>query len=375
MGEGMFRSLIVVLASLVGVLNAAAQSSIFERGALTEAQLVEGSKKEGGNLLFYTSITNGPNRKVLAAFKHKYPWVKTSFVRKGGPILAQQFYAEKAAGVEKCDVINSGAAEVYPDFRAKKFLARLDNLPEYASIRDVAKGPNAQYLSFLFFSQPMIWNTRLLKREDVPDDLWALAKPEWKDKLASGNPAGGGASLNWYSWVCDCRKQVAGGTRPPSGLGEKWMTAMRENDMLLPGQVGPLNNAIISGQRALAVSQWMGSVVEAIEQGAPLDYKYPKQGTMGQHWMAGINENAPNPYTARLFLNWLISREGQVLLVQKLGAHSVRSDVQSEKEFPLKGGLIPFDQLWIMDIEAITPEDTKEFITNVSRALTGKTLQ
>ena len=44
----------------------------------------------------------------------------------------------------------------------------------------------------------------------------------------------GGAAMNWYSWVCDCRKQIKGSNRPPSGLGAKWMEAMRKNNMVLP---------------------------------------------------------------------------------------------------------------------------------------------
>lgn len=347
----------------------------FSKTNLTEAELVAGSKAEGGKLSFYTSIPNKPNQAAVAAFEQKYPWVKTAFIRKGGPVLAQQFYAEKSGGIEKADVINSGAGEVYPDFHKRGFLAKIDNLPEYSALRDLAKSPNGTYAAFLFVSQPMIWNTKLVKAEEVPDDLWELAKPKWKDRVASGNPAGGGASLNWYSWVCDCRKQVAGGTRPKSELGNKWMNAMRENNILLPGQVGPLNNAIITGQSQIAVSQWMGSVVEAIEDGAPIDYKYPKQGTMGQHWVGAVNAKAPNPYTARLFMNWLLSKDGQVVLVQKLGAHSGRADIDSAKHFPLKGGLAPFDQLWIMDLEAITAEDTKEFVNNVSIALSGKAIK
>jgi iron(III) transport system substrate-binding protein len=369
--------LVVAAVAFVGIASplAHANPDALSKPRLTEEELAAGSKAEGGALVFYTSITNTPNQAVLAAFQKRYPWVKTSFIRKGGPVLAQQFYAEKASGIEKVDVINSGAGEVYPDFHKKGFLARLDNLPEYDGLRDIAKSPAATYLAFLFVSQPMMWNARLLKREEVPDDLWDLTKPAWKDRTASGNPTGGGASLNWYSWVCDCRKQAVGGTRPPSGLGTKWMTAMRDNNMLLPGQVGPLSNAIITGQRPLAVSQWMGSVVEAIEEGAPVDYKYPKQGTMGQHWVGGVNAKAPNPYTARLFLNWLLSQEGQIVLVQKLGAHSARKDIASEQHFPLKGGLVPFDQLWMMDLDAITAEDTKEFVNGVSLALTGKAIK
>jgi len=334
--------------------------------------LIAGSKAEGGVLTFYTSITNTSNAAVAAAFENAFPWTKLEIVRKGGPILAQQFYAEKAAGIERVDVINSGAAEVYPDFRKKRFLARIDNLPEYGALRPIAKGPDGSYVAFLFISEPMIWNTRLLSSDQIPDDLWAFASPTWKDKLASGNPITGGAAMNWYSWVCECRKQAPPAGRPPSNLGTKWMNAMQRNDILLPGEVGPLNNTIITGQRDLAVSQWMGSVVEAIKAGAPIDYKFPTQGTIGQSWIAGINADAAHPYTARLFLNWLLSREGQILLIELLGAHSARADLDSAKYFPLQHGLIPFDKLWILDLESITPADTKSFVDNVSVALTGK---
>jgi len=372
---GILQAFAVLAAIWTTLGHPAAAADPFAKPKLTEEELIAGSKAEGGKLSFYTSIPTKPYQAVIKAFEERYPWVKSTFIRKGGPVLAQQFYAEKAGGTDKADVINSGAAEVYPDFRKKGFLAAIGNLPQYPALRDLAKGPDGTYVAFLFVSQPMLWNTKLVKAEDVPDDLWELTKPKWKDKVASGNPAGGGASLNWYSWVCDCRKQAAGGTRPSSGLGQKWMNAMRENNMLLPGQVGPLNNAIITGQSQIAVSQFMGSVVEAIEEGAPIDYKYPKQGTMGQHWVGAVNAKAPNPYTARLFMNWLMSKEGQIVLIQKLGAHSGRADIDSTKHFPLKGGIAPFDQLWIMDIEAITAEDTKEFVNNVSIALMGKAVK
>ncbi len=342
--------------------------------ATTEPSLVEQSKHESGRVIFYTSIPDRPLQAVIAAFHKKYPWLTVSYVRKGGPVLAQQFYAEKQGGVEKVDVINSGAAEVYPDFRRKGFLARIDDLPEYPALRDIAKGPEGTYAAFLFVSQPIIWNTRLLKRDQVPDDLWEFAKPQWKDKLASGNPIGGGAALNWYSWVCDCRKQIEGGHTAASGLGFKWIEAMRENGILLPGQVGPLNNAIITGQRPLAVSQWMGSVVEAVKNGAPIDYKFPRQGTMGQHWVGAVNAKAPNPASARLLMNWLLSKEGQIVLIRSLGAHSARKDVDSARYFPLKGGLIPSESMWMMDLESITADDTKKFVNELSIALTGKAL-
>jgi iron(III) transport system substrate-binding protein len=361
----------LIVASLFALAGVAVAGPL-DKSKLTEQELIDGSKAEGGTLVFYTSIPVKSARVVMAAFEKKYPWAKTSFLRKGGPVLAQQFYADKKSGVDKADVVNSGAAEVYPDFRKKGFLAKINNLPEWDAMRDVSRDRGGTYVSYLFISQPMFWNTKLLKEADVPDDLWEFTKPQWKDKMASGNPVIGGAAMNWYSWVCDCRKQVDGGTRPPSGLGEKWMMAMHKNNMVLPGQVGPLTNTVVTGQAAVGVSQWMGSVTRAIKDGAPIDYKYPKQGTIGQHWVAAVNAKAPNPYTARLFLNWLLSKDAQILLIEELGAHSGRTDIVTHEHFPLKRGAVTFDKLWIMDLEAITAKDTKKFVSFVSKALTGK---
>ena len=344
------------------------------KGKLTHDELVAGSKKEG-KLVFYTSIPVKSARGVIAKFSNKYPWIKASFIRKGGPVLAQQYYADKRSGVDKADVVNSGAAEVYADWHRQGYIAKIDNLPEWGAMRDVAQGPHGTYVSYLFVSQPMFWNTKLVKESEMPDDLWEFTKPKWKDKMASGNPIVGGAAMNWYSWVCDCRKQIKGSNRPPSGLGKKWMEMMRNNNMVLPGQVGPLTNTVVRGQAAVGVSQWMGSLTRAIKDGAPIDYKYPKQGTIGQHWVGAVNTKAPNPYSARLLLNWLMSREGQIILIKELGTHSGRKDIVTHEHFPLKRGAVTFDKLWIMDLEAITADDTKNFVNFVSLALTGKAVK
>ena len=367
-------AVLAIAAATFAFAAAPAPADPLAEANLTLDELIAGSKKEG-KLVFYTSIPVKSARVVLGKFGKKHPWLKTSFIRKGGPVLAQQFYADKKSGVEKADVVNSGAAEVYTDWHKQGFLAKIDNLPEWGAMRGVSQGPGGTYVSYLFVSQPMFWNTKLVKEADVPDDLWELANPKWKDKLASGNPIVGGAAMNWYSWVCDCRKQIKGSNRPPSGLGAKWMEAMRKNNMVLPGQVGPLTNTVVRGQAAIGVSQWMGSLTRAIKDGAPIDYKYPKQGTIGQHWVGAVNVKADNPYSARLLLNWLMSREGQIALIEELGTHSGRKDIVTHEHFPLKRGAVTFDKLWIMDLEAITAEDTRNFVSYVSKALTGKAVK
>ncbi len=366
-GGLVFLSALVISALVLLGHSGKAAAQALDKPNLTEQELIEGSKKEKA-LAFYTSIPIGLNEEILKAFKDKYPWVEPNSIRGGGPVLAQRFYAEKAQGIDSADVVNSGSGEVYPDWRRLKYLAKVDNLPEYPAIRKIAR-EGGDYVAFAFVSIPMFWNNKLLKAEQVPDDLWEFTKPEWKDKTASGNPVIGGNAMNWFSWVCECRKQHPLSNRPVSGLGFKWIEGMVKNNILLPGQQGPLNNAIVAGQRALGVQQNISEIVRAVEQGAPLDYKYPKQGTMGQHWIGAINAKAPHPYTSRLFLNWCMSKEGQMLVVKKLGFHSAREDIDTAKYFPLKNGTVRFEDMWILDIEAITAEETKNFVDKLATTL------
>ncbi len=367
------RSLLVTIVAfgLLGVAAGATAADPFAKAKLTERELIDGSKKEKA-FVFYCAFDTATIKMELKHFKAKYPWVNTSFVRAGGLVIGQKFYAEKARGIEKVDAICSGAAELYPDFRNRGYLAKIDNLPEYAAVRAVTADPKGYYVSPFIISHPMFWNTKRVKAEEVPDDLWEFTKPKWKNRTASGNPALAGFALNWFSWVCECRKQHPAGKRSSSGLGVKWMNAMRENGILMPGQIGPLTQSIASGQRDISVHQFTSEIVRSIAEGAPLDYKYPKQGTIGQHVPVAVNAKAPHPYTARLFVNWLLSKEAQILHIQKRGMHSSRKDLDTQKHFPLKKGTVSFDQLWLLDLESVTPEETKKFIKMATEALAGK---
>lgn len=371
----MFRKSILVVgfyAAVLTGLGGASHAGPFEASVLNEQELIAGSKAEGGKVVWYTSIPDDTAKIVIREFETKYPWVKVSFIRKGGVVLAQQFNSEKTARIEKVDVINAGAAEAYPAWRRKGYLASIANLPGYDALRPAARAPGGAYASYLFISAPTFWNTRLIDAKDVPNDLREYAKPVWRGRIATGNPVTGAAAQNWYSWISDDRKQYAGESLPASGLGWAWIAALRANDILLPGQVGPLNEAVISGQVPVAISQYVPSIVEAIRKGASIDYKYPDQGSIAQHWIVAVNAGAPNPYTARLFTSWQLSQSAQKFFVKELGAHSGRVDVRTEDFFPLKHGTVPFEKLWKLDIESITEDDTKAFVDKLSKVLLGQ---
>jgi len=338
---------------------------------LTLEELIEGAKKEG-KLVFYSALGLTVNQHLLKRFSEAYPFVKTDLVRAGGLVIGQRFYAEKSRKVENMDTLYSGAAELYPDWKKKGYIARVDNLPEWKNIIELAKGEGGRYLSFTFMTHVLSWNRKQYKDEEVPADLWEFTKPEWKNKTASGDPAAAGFALNWFSFASDARPKDPRSPHKSTGLGYKWMEAMYKNGHLLAGQIGNLTDTIASGRRPIVVQHWEQEIWYANKQGADLGWRYPIQGSIAQHSLIIVNGKSPHPYTARLFVNWLLSVEGQTVLVKELGYNFVRKGMKTSDYIK---GRMPIEKCWILDIEKITSEETRDFIAKVNAALRGKEIR
>ena len=88
----------------------------------------------------------------------------------------------------------------------------------------------------------------------------------------------------------------------------------------------------------------------------PVRGVWPKEGVPSEPWTAGILKRAPHPNAARLFLDFLLSREGQTLYVGTMGWSSARPDVAPPgyQEMPsevkiLKSSLTPDEALKVRD--------------------------
>jgi iron(III) transport system substrate-binding protein len=321
-------------------------------GTLTEEQLREGSRGEGA-LVWYSALPEPVVKEVLKRFAARYTWIETDYVRVGGPMVIQRIMAEKERGVEYADVFSSGEGESYPELRRRGYTARIDGLPAAAGLCDWAVDKNGHYVFTQAFKLPIIYNMNLVKEADVPDSLAALADPLWKGKLASLDPAASGAGLNFYRFIA----------AHPS-LGFEFMEKLRRNDVLLVGQIGPMTETIASGLRPIGIGQWDASeVFPAQKKGAPVKTRYPKEGYLLQLYPTGVNSRAPHPYTARLFVNWCLLPETQAWFQEQGYSHSLAKG--SCEPLRAEGG-------WTLDIESITPAQTREFKEKASLALRGE---
>jgi iron(III) transport system substrate-binding protein len=318
----------------------------------TEEQLIEGSRGEKA-LVWYSALPEPVVRDTLKRFEARYPWIRTDYIRVGGPMVIQRIMAEKERGVENVDVFSSGEAESYPELRRRGYTARLTNLPNLSNLCDWAMDKAGHYVFAQAFKLPMIYNTQFISDAEMPNSLAELADPKWKGKLASLDPAASGAGLNFYRFIA-----------AQTPLGFDWMEKLRANEVLLVGQIGPMTETVASGLRPIGVGQWDASeVFPAQKKGAPVKTKYPKEGYLLQLYPMAINSRAPHPRAARLFVHWSLSPEVQAFFEREGYSHNLGKG--SCERLIAEGG-------WTLDIESITQNQTKEFKEKASIALRGR---
>ncbi len=178
----------------------------------------------------------------------------------------------------------------------------------------------------LMYSQaPSGWplvNTKLVKPEEEPK-VWAdLLSPRWKGKMITDDPSIPGLGSQAFA-----RLLAMGGmdyARKLAALEPKISRDKRE-------QI----DSVIKGDYHINFFAYAMYAVDAIEKGAPVKMVKVKEGYPPGGFSLAVIKNAPHPNAAKLFINWLMSREGQLVYSKGMGQASNRTDVPQDHLLPV----------------------------------------
>ena len=282
---GIFVALVLLLSRI-----ALAASAGHER-------VLQDAKKEG-RLVLYTGMETDEANLFLTEFAKKYPFIKTDLFRSSGEKVQTRFLVEHRANTHSADVFQTSIVQVY-QLRNLKLLAR------YASSEAVAysegfKDPQGFWTAFYQIPYVIGYNTRLVAPREVPASYEDLLQPRWKGWIALET-----AEYQWfYHWMqilgrdkgLDFMKKFAGQN-----------LQMRAGHTLLAQLVG-------AGEAALATVVYSNRVERMKASGAPIDWVRFKGPTISAINAISIPESAPHPNAARLFVDFVLSKEGQTLL-------------------------------------------------------------
>jgi iron(III) transport system substrate-binding protein len=286
--------------------------------------------------------------RILEGFNKKYPKIKVTTVLGPGGQLGARVLAERRGEKYLPDVFSAGANTIHDALYKAQALEPIKPtliLPEVIDASKWYEGehryidPEKRFI-FAFVANSQSGQVQYNRAQQVNpaefNSFWDLLNPKWKGKMASLDPTtfGMGAALQFFYYHPEL-----GPAFLRKLYGEMQVTVSRD--------ARQMTDWLASGKFPLCIRCNAGSEVgKAKEQGLPigsLDTESWKEGgsSSAAGGTLGIPSRAPHPNAAKVFINWFLSREGQIAL-QKFG----RPDAHNSRRIDIpKDDVDPYNRL------------------------------
>jgi ABC-type Fe3+ transport system substrate-binding protein len=294
---------------------------------------LEAAKKEGQVTVYISGY-----EAVLPDFENEFAEIKVVAVAMRGNQLGQRLLAERRAEKYIADVVSSGANPNYQQFYRAKALDPIKPALISPEVTDQTKwylkkhqysDPDGRYVFNYVGSATygaVNYNTKLVNVKEFKS-YWDLLDPKWKGKIEARDirEAGPGAGNTRFFYY-----------HPELGppfikrlFGEMDITLFRDF------RQGP--DWLATGKFAIC---FFCDVDVLKRQGLPVDTFGPGTfkeggGLVQQFGTLSLVNRAPHPNAAKVFINWLLSRRGQIALQKRTStgespADSLRIDIPKE---------------------------------------------
>jgi len=321
----------VLLACVLGSsVNAAADEA---KSGNDWWRVVEAAKKEG-QLTVYISGYEA----VLPFFEKEFPEIKLTAVTARGNQLGQRLLSERRAEKYLADVVSSGANPSYQVFYPAKALAPIKAALILPEVVDQTKwylnkhqysDPESQYVFNYVGSATygaVNYNSKLVDIKEFKS-YWDLLNSKWKGKIEArdireAGPGAGNTRFFYYH----------------SDLGPPFIRKLfGEMDATLFRDFRQGPDWLATGKFSIC---FFCDVDVLKRQGLPVDTFGPRVfkeggGLVQQFGTLSFVDRAPHPNAAKVFINWLLSRRGQIALQRSQAnaespADSLRIDIPKD---------------------------------------------
>lgn len=289
-------------------------------------KVVEAAKKEGQVNLYSFSFTGDRGKGIREAFKKQYG-IEVNIVTGVGATLMERIRSEHAGGKDFADVFDSAAAlllsakgqGLLQDWGALPFLSEKVNW-----VINPKVDPDGQILCFSMSFMGPFANTNLVKAGEEPKSFKEFLDPKWKGKILVGSPLTMPNINTLYIW--GLREKV---------LDENFWRSLNKQDLKVGATVRDVEAMLGRGEAHVLLTTTESSIGTLISQGAPIKPLEMSEGTAVTFSLsASMVKWAPHPNAARLFAQWLFSKEGQDLFQKLAVGKSTRGDVPDYRPMP-----------------------------------------
>ena len=273
---------------------------------------------------------------TVQAFEKAFPKIKVNQLRGRGNDLGPRIIAERRAGKYLVDVFTGGKGTAHSTLYVGKVLdpiKRLLILPEVLDEANWWQGrhkyvdPEGQYI-FAFVGNGggvnINYNKQLVNPKDF-NSYWDLLKPKWKSGIVATDPRARGMDTPVLFFYYHPK------------LGPEFIRRLYgEMDVTVSRDYRQPVDWLAVGKFSLCIPCVSDEMDKAMKQGLPVgQISSLKEGgtlTSSGGTLTVLNQ-PPHPNAAKVFVNWLLSREGQIQMQKGrkdrpgTGSNSLRVDI------------------------------------------------
>ncbi len=282
-------------------------------------------------------VISGPPSQDLrtalpAAFKARYG-INIEYLGGRSTESATRMRAERQAGIYSIDIVFAGIQSMALTFYRDKMIQPLKpalQLPEVVDGTKWKKGklwfsdPDDQYILRLANTVTTMFhiNTSVVKRDEIRTTK-DLINPKYKGKIALQDPTIPGSGSNQAAHLYFQQ-------------GEDFVKALYvDQKPMISRDTRQITDGLARGTYPISLGAEDADVEKLRKEGVPIalldnlpDLYSEISASFGQ---VAIIDNAPHPNAAKVFVNWIASKEGSQIFNDAMGTVSTRKDTDESK--------------------------------------------
>jgi len=269
---------------------------------------VEGAKKEARVILYTNASGIAP---LIKRFEEKYPFLKVEQLRTGAPKLLNRILAESKAGALKADLIETEGLTSYLMMKRGLYAKYLS--PESKMLPAGAKDSEGQWTNAHSNYKIVAYNSRLVLPAELPKSYEDLTQAKWQGKILMGS--------NNYEWFGNMLK-ILGEER---GMG--LMRRLNAQNLMLREGNSLILQLLLAGEGSVTIAANVDTVEELKAKGAPIDW-LGLEPTISRLHPIALARTAQHPNAAKLYIDFILSKEAQEIVTKEFIGISDRPDVK-----------------------------------------------
>lgn len=269
-----------------------------------------------GTVMLYSSMQEAQLQAIKEAFEAKYPDITMDYYFASGGKVITKMSTEAQAGQIEADLVWLGDPSDYEGFKKAGYLQQYTS-PEIDHIAAEYVDADGYYTAARLVTMGIAWCSLEgigISEEDAPKTWNDLLDERWKNQLIMTDPAQSSTSKYWMAAMMQSED-----------YGEEYFRKLQENGLELESGTTATHNVVAAGSYQVGICLDYVSA-SLISEGSPLGFHYTDSDVITMTSPIALIANCANPENGKLLYDFILSKEGQEVLVAN-NLVSVRDDV------------------------------------------------